>query len=257
MGNADSKQKLGEKVTAARKKLEEDSKIYSERAHEFNSRSTKMSDYMIENISKCFKQRSPFSEPTLLTAWYSNPAKCEEIVLDSCSKVLSAPIIAEEWKWFQQYVFPSSIWMLKSQKQNTFMYENLLKIAESFSDDIMESMDDIYGSLAYQKGWKDLMNIKKQDIILRQDDEQVGLLREDAITELLESKSNEDQDEDSQTFIDSHWCISSLLSTAKEINKEFQAHIKLVLSHYGDFKPGPLKNINRCQSKMENDYADE
>eukprot|EP01084_Bolivina_argentea_P050029 91983_1 len=255
MGATDSKQKLGEKVTSARKKLEENSKIYSQRSNEFNTKSSKMSQYMIENISKSFKYCSPFAEPTLLTAWYSNPTKCEEIILNSCRKVLNAPIIAQEWDWFQKYVFPSTIWMLKStQNRNKCMYEKLLDIANTFSNDIMNSMDAIYDSLQHQNGWKDLMEIKNDTFISRQDDQKVGLLKEDAIKDITETKSDEDYE--MQSFLDSNWCVNSLLSTAKMINSEFQNHIKTVISHYGEFKPGPLKKIERCQSKMENDYAD-
>ncbi len=255
MGNTDSKQKLGEKVTAAKKELEENVKIYSAKANELNTKSKKISGYMIENISKCFKHCSPFSEATLLTAWHSNPGKCEEIVLKSCEKVLNAPITADQWQWFQSYVFPSSIWMYQStQNRNMFMYEKLLDIANSYSGDIMQNMDDIYDSLAYQKGWKELMSIKNEERVSRQDDVKVGCLKEDAIRELLDTKSDEDYD--MQTFVDSNWCVTSLLSTAKEINKEFQDHIRTIISHFGDFKPGPLKQMNRCQSKLENDYSE-
>eukprot|EP01084_Bolivina_argentea_P291937 501803_1 len=134
MGNTDSKQKLGEKVTAARKKFQEDSQIYSEKSNAINSKSSKLSQYMMKSIEKTFKSCSAFLEPTLLTAWYSNPAKCETIVLDACNKVLNAPIIKKEWDWFQQYVFPSSIWMFKSIKYpNKYMYEQLLDVAELYS----------------------------------------------------------------------------------------------------------------------------
>eukprot|EP01083_Nonionella_stella_P051130 135782_1 len=255
MGIADSKQKLGERVTQARKKLKENSEIYSKKAHEITAKSSKMSNYMIQNISNCLKNCSPFLEPTLLTAWYSDPVKTEEIVLNACRKVLRSPIVASEWDWFQQYVFPSSIWMFKStQNENKFMYQELLEIASTYSDDIMKTMDDIYDSLKHQKGWNELIAINHQTLISRQDDEKVGLLKDDAITDLREAKTDEEYE--MQGFIDSNWCLNSLLDAANTINSEFQAHIRTVMSPYGEFKPGPLKKLERCQIKFENDYSD-
>eukprot|EP01084_Bolivina_argentea_P258713 436280_1 len=124
MGNTESKKQLGDKITATRKKFQEDSKVYCERSNDINSKSSKLSQYMIKSIETSFKSCSPFLEPTLLTAWYSNPAECEEIVVNTCNKVLNAPIIKKEWDWFEQYIFPSSIWMFKSRKDpNKYMYE--------------------------------------------------------------------------------------------------------------------------------------
>eukprot|EP01084_Bolivina_argentea_P061668 112729_1 len=48
-----------------------------------------------------------------------------------------------------------------------------------------------------------------------------------------------------------------LISTAYGLNKEFQNYIKLVMSEYGKFQPGPLKSLDRIQSKLENDYINE
>eukprot|EP01084_Bolivina_argentea_P187475 322921_1 len=127
MGATDSKQKLGERVIAARKKLQNDIKLQSERINEIESKSPETLKVMIQSVAESFKSCSPFLEPTLLIAWQSNPEQCQNIILDSCRKVLSAPIHKEEYKWFIQYVFPSSIWMFKT-KQNRFMYEELIDI---------------------------------------------------------------------------------------------------------------------------------
>eukprot|EP01084_Bolivina_argentea_P012631 23634_1 len=113
-------------------------------------------------------------------------------------------------------------------------------------------MDSIYDSLKYQNGWKELMNASNETFISRQDDKKVGLLKEEGLMDILETKT--EKDDEMESFLDSNWCINSLVSTAKNLNPEFQTHIKTVMCHYGEFKPGPLKNIERCQSKMENDY---
>ncbi len=48
-------------------------------------------------------------------------------------------------------------------------------------------------------------------------------------------------DNNIQAFIDSNLAVNILTTTAKNINDEFQNHIKTVMSHYGDYKPGPIK----------------
>eukprot|EP01083_Nonionella_stella_P054994 145164_1 len=98
------------------------------------------------------------------------------------------------------------------------------------------------------------MNISNETFISRQDDKKGGLLKEEALMDILETKT--EKDDEIESFLDSNWCINSLVSTAKSLNNEFQTHIKTVMGHYGEFQPGPLKKIQRCQSKMENDYAD-
>eukprot|EP01084_Bolivina_argentea_P081611 147773_1 len=125
MGTTDSKQKLGERVIAARRKLNEDIKLQSDRTKELQSRSPETMKAMIKSIALSFKSCSPFLEPTLLVAWQYDPVQCQKIVIDSCKKVLSAPINKDEYRWFIQYVFPSSIWMYKTN-ENRYMYEELI-----------------------------------------------------------------------------------------------------------------------------------
>ena len=45
-----------------------------------------------------------------------------------------------------------------------------------------------------------------------------------------------------------------LTTTAKNINSEFQGRLKTVMSRFGDFRAGPVKAVERCQSKLENEY---
>eukprot|EP01084_Bolivina_argentea_P113080 201623_1 len=132
MGNTDSRQKLGERVITARRKLDEDTKMQVERYEYFKSKAPESMEVMIESIDEAFKSCSPFLEPALLVAWQSNPERCQDIILKACNKVLKAPIIKPEYQWFIQYVFPSSIWMFKT-KQNIWMHEELLNIAKLMS----------------------------------------------------------------------------------------------------------------------------
>merc|ERR1719427_473066 len=48
-----------------------------------------------------------------------------------------------------------------------------------------------------------------------------------------------------------------LAATAKQIDAEFQNELRIVMSPFGEYKPGPIKRVDRCVSKIENDYKDE
>ena len=251
MGTTDSKERLGQKVIEARKKLEEQKAIQTDRFEFFDSKSPETIKVIIHSIGQSFKTCAPFLEHTLLIAWQSDAKQAQEIIIDSCKKVLSAPIIAEEYQWFKKYVLPSSVWFYETSK-NQYMFEELLKIVTNMSEDIIGSMNSIYSLFENHPKWAELMNIKNETIISRQDDTKVGLLKEKGITDVFELK--EEKIDDIQTFIDSNLAVNILTTTAKQINGQFQNHMKQVMSHYGEVKGGPLKQVERCQSKLENDY---
>ena len=253
MGNTDSAQQLGQRVIAARRKLLEDTKIQSERAELFKSKSPQSIKVMIDSIERAFKTCSPFLESVLLVVWKCDPQKCQNIVLSSCQKVLKAPILKAEYKWFQTYVFPSSVWMFET-KENRYMSDELLEIARDKSSHIIGSMDSIYEHLRVHKNWKELMDIQNQTYVSRQDDEIVGLLQENGIRDVLEVKEEKNSANDMKTFIDSNVAVNILTTTAKNMNKEFQNHVQTVMARFGDVASGPIKNVDRCQSKLENDY---
>eukprot|EP01084_Bolivina_argentea_P305942 528570_1 len=130
MGTTDSKQKLGERVVAARKKLADDTKIQSERVKEIESKAPETGKVIMNSIAESFKNCSPFLESILLIAWKLNQEECSKIIVETCKRVLNAPINKDEYEWFIKYVFPSSIWMFKN-KNNRFMYEELIEISNN------------------------------------------------------------------------------------------------------------------------------
>eukprot|EP01084_Bolivina_argentea_P120077 212859_1 len=142
--------------------------------------------------------------------------------------------------------------MLKSK--DGYMYEELLDIASNMSTNIIASMDSIYDHLKFHPKWNELMDIKNQTVVSRQDHKKVGLLQEKGITDIIDVK--DDKTDDMETFIDSNVAVTKLITTAKNINNEFQDHVKLAMSHYGNVTGGPVKNLDRCQNKLENDYQD-
>merc|ERR1719334_1267378 len=126
---------------------------------------------------------------------------------------------------------------------------------------IIQNMDNLYVHLKTHDYFNELREkIKNQTVISRQDDESVGLLQESGIRDILEVKDSEDDDADIESlknYIDNNLAVNILMTTAKKINGEFQREMKTILSRYGDFKPGPMKKVERALSKLENDYMDE
>ena len=92
MGTTDSKQKLGERVLTARKRLSDAQKMQTERMKSIKAcaESAETIEVIMKSVAQSFKSHSPFLEPTLLMAWEANPRECRKIVLDSCERVLTA-----------------------------------------------------------------------------------------------------------------------------------------------------------------------
>ena len=272
MGSGASHQRLGERVLTAQEKLASDMKIQAERAEKLKEASPETLEVMVQSVANSFERCSPFSDATLLVAFHANPVEVERVLTKSVKKVMSAPIRKDEYQWFmvcvcfalgsepvivsQQYVFPSSIWMMKTQ-QNEFMFELMMTITKSMSEKIDNSMHSIFKHLGSHQEWDSLLAIKNQTVVPRQDDDKVGLLMEKGIREMAELKSGDDADSDDLvTFVDSNVAVNILTATANKINTEFQSHLRSVMNRFGDFKAGPTKGVERCQSKLENDYPD-
>eukprot|EP00485_Elphidium_margaritaceum_P003782 CAMPEP_0202706196 /NCGR_PEP_ID=MMETSP1385-20130828/18651_1 /ASSEMBLY_ACC=CAM_ASM_000861 /TAXON_ID=933848 /ORGANISM="Elphidium margaritaceum" /LENGTH=717 /DNA_ID=CAMNT_0049364609 /DNA_START=109 /DNA_END=2262 /DNA_ORIENTATION=- len=250
MGGVESRQKLGERVTAARKKLQEDSKMQSELTTALRANSSSTLNFVLDRMEAAFDRFSPFLERSLLVAWSADSERCKGFALKACKKVLSAPIKQSEYDWFKQYVMPSSIWMQKT-KDDRFMYEELMTVVKKQSLDIVQTMDSVFNHLQTHPKWQQLMAIEHRTVVDRQDHKQVGLLKDDGIQRIADEK-----DDELRLFVDSDLAITDLATTAQAIDHEFQTYIESVMGHYGTFRTGPLKKVERCLSKLENDYAD-
>ena len=141
MGASSSKQRLGERIRNARKRLEAGQKLQSKRAARMKSASPETLDVVVRSIGDSFAKCSPFTEPLLLLAFEANPEEVERIVTKSCKQVLSAPIDKAEYDWFLSYVFPSSVWMMRN-KRGEYLYERMMTIADIY--DALTAMDRPY-----------------------------------------------------------------------------------------------------------------
>eukprot|EP01084_Bolivina_argentea_P087407 157871_1 len=92
MGNTDSTERLGARVLSGKTKLQQDIETQSKRYEYLKENSPETLNSMLKSVAGSFESCSPFLEPTLLIAWMYDSEQCEKVVLDSCRKVLNAPI---------------------------------------------------------------------------------------------------------------------------------------------------------------------
>ncbi len=147
------------------------------------------------------------------------------------------------------------MWFLPTP-DGVFMFERLLQITQSLSEKIDVSLHSIYAHLQSHAQWASLLAIENEDVVLRQDDARVGLLQGQGIRAVAESKEASEQGEDLAAFVDSHLAVNVLTTTAAQLNAEFQGRLRAVMSRFGDFRAGPVKTVERSQSKLENEYAE-
>ena len=260
MGSATSstRQQLGERALNARAKLEAAKNFQAERLRQLQA-STETQDSIVQTVGDSLKQCSPFSPALLLVAFAANPEEVQRMLTKCCKQVLSAPIRRSEYEWFQRYVFPSPVWMQRNER-GEYLFEDLLHIAKSMSEKIDASMASIFEHLRAHKHWADVAAIKNQTLVERQDDECVGLLREQGLKDVLDAKHEDAEQEEAEVglaaFIDSNLAVNMLTTTAQRIDAEFQRRVQMVMNRFGDFRAGPVKTAERCQSKVENEYEE-
>ena len=170
MGTGTSKQRLGERVLEARKKLEAVKRMQSERTERIKATSPDTLEVMVQNITDSFERCSPFPDSLLLVAFEANPEEVERILAKSCKKVMCAPIAKDEYDWFMRYVFPSPVWMMQN-KRGEYLYERMMTITQSMSQKIDNSMDAIFKHLVAHSEWENVVAIQNQTVVERQDDE--------------------------------------------------------------------------------------
>lgn len=256
MGSSSSKAQLGVRAETAERKYEHALKVRDSR---FESLPTSTLQGAVAQIVECFGSYSSFTDDTLMLAIKVEPQKVEHCILKTVKAVLSGKIDDEKWKWLQQFVLPSSIWMLRTADNGGYLWESMLKIAQDLSEPIKGEMDNIWGDLRNNKvSWNKVKTIGNQTFVSRQDDQKVGLLRDHKILQVLEMEEKGAEDdgvEKNKQFVDGSLAVSALCAVAKEIDAEFQQEMKRVMDQYGDqIKAGPIKTVDRCQSKLENDY---
>eukprot|EP01084_Bolivina_argentea_P118496 210235_1 len=274
MGGKESKD-LSPSEKKALKKFEDDKAIHQARLELIALTSNDIIVDIVESVRVSFRNCSPLSEATLFMAWIINPVECEQILIEASRRVLNQPIDRKEFEWYKKYVISSAVLLFKKTKitpedqkeKKVCVYNFIFDIVSDYQKTIIASMNGIYEALKHQDGWYSLIGIRNIDDVMRQDDPKVGLLTEATLLRFKESvrqkiTTQEESKEDGiytelETFIDSHLVTNILVAAAQAINKEFQSYINSILGEYGKFQPGPLKEMGRCASKVENDYKEE
>ena len=231
-----SKQHLGDRVLAAQKQLASDEKMACERVEQLKSASPETLDVAVQSLADSFKRCSPFPDSLLLVAFAANPEETQRILQKAVKQVLSAPVRKEQYEWFTQYVFPSTVWM-RSAKDGTRLFEGMLTIVKGMTQKIDDSMHSIFAHLQTHREWSKLAAIQNQSLVERQDHDSVGLLKENGITDVAESKHADKEDAAAAltAFVDANVAVTRLTATANRLNGEFQQHVRAVLSRYGDY----------------------
>ena len=85
--SASSRQRMGERVTAGRRKLEHALALQQKRVKAIESSSPQTLSVMVDAVAASFGAMAPFLEGTLLAAFKANPKRIEEAVMASCNKV--------------------------------------------------------------------------------------------------------------------------------------------------------------------------
>merc|ERR1711969_463714 len=220
MGSSSSKQRLGDRVLEARRKLMADTALQKKRYEQLLSASPETLDVLVRSIGAAFSTHSAFPEAALLVAFAANPEEVQRIMSKCCKKLLSAPIAPAEYEWFMRYVFASSVWLQRG-KDGRLMFERLLAITQSMAQKIRQSMDDIHAHLAAHAEWHRVLAIANETVVARQDDERVGLLHQQGIRDVAELDGKRDDDEhgdgdldELQSFVDSNLALNVVTTAA-------------------------------------------
>ena len=105
-----------------------------------------------------------------------------------------------------------------------------------------------------------MLDIENEPVVARQDAPRVGLLQAPGIRAVLELEAKQqaqlERDDDVAAFVDTNLAVNVLTTTAAQLNAEFQGRLRTVMNRFGDFHAGPVKSVQRCQGKLENDYQE-
>ena len=257
MGLGSSKDKVGQLVKSGKAQLEHETEVMEERYALMMATSPGMLDFTLESTLKCLESCAPFNESDLMLALKRDPVRVQKCLWKMTEEVLSEPIDGAEWQWFKQHLMRSSVWFMRTADDAEYLYEEMFRIATKLTANVNESMDGIYKHMMKHDDWKKVMAIKEQTWVSRQDADSVGLLREKCIVDLQERKVTEDEEEGVQKlkqFVEANSAVTNLSFVARNINRPFQEAVKKVIGQFGAFREGPLKKIDRCISKIENDY---
>eukprot|EP01083_Nonionella_stella_P039751 108136_1 len=251
------KDKLGERVKTAQKRLKEKLPVLQRQYNEMQLKLPHAITYFKNVIKEAFKNRLPYPDETLVMYWLSNKVECEQLIMNTCIMILTPPIDREEFKWFESYVISSLLWFQRSPTNTKYLYHNLMDIIKNFAIDVTEQFNTILKETQQSAKWDMLHAIKNEEHVLRQDHEEVGLLLQ--VQDMNNPKKycfTEDDIRDNSSlidFINLYGCTAQLINISRLLDEEYHSLLAEELKGM-EYKQGPPKTMDRCKAKIENDY---
>ena len=209
MGATESRQKLGERVTIAKRDLQQAQETALQQQVLWESSDHGIFKKAFSTLQAAITSRSPIQASLLFQCWYADSKLVTKLILNECETILNPRRLigmnenkryingiknenpkatqnnhnGNEFLWLKTNILNHLIWCMPceststSKSANSFMFEKLNSIASKYADNIKNELIVIYKELEKETRFKELMAIKDSTLINRQDNKKVGLLK--------------------------------------------------------------------------------
>ena len=268
MGATESRKKIGERVAAAKQELQEQKgnalsqiKLWTNKdAKEVTAQDSAIFVKLLDNLVDLIGERAHVPENMLFYGWYVDSSAVSNLILPVCKKILNPDKPnEEEYQWLRENILSSLIWCLECEDKK-YLFEKLNDIVGDYATHVAKELSSTYSRLEKDKRFNELTQIEDKTIINRQDNEQVGLLKNlvNDVDEKDDSKEGitENIIEDRKQFVNIYIGLARLISVGKKLNNEFCDYMhdlfKPLFDDYRmvEFRRAPIKTFDRCHAKV-------
>ena len=272
MGATESRQKIGERVAAAKQELKDQSERAAKQSKLWKQ-SPSLLEKLLSNLEDLMSKRLVIPSNLIFYCWYADSKRVSKLLLNVCEKILNPESDhGKEYQWLNDNILTSLIWCLKCE-DGVYMFTKLMNIADRYATNVAKDLSRTYSNLRKDTRFHELSRrIKDKTIINRQDNEHVGLLKNltndiskvnknNKINNNNESKSDEKKSDDhesesSEQVVNIYVGLARLMTVGEEINEEYCNFMfkifEPLLDEYRmvEFRRAPLKTFDRCQAKV-------
>eukprot|EP01083_Nonionella_stella_P056398 148527_1 len=240
-------------------------------------------DTMVVIMTNIIEQKLSFSDDILKLCWQFESENDKDplsgdlwaSIVQSCKNVI-AKGNKKEWHWLKTFILPSTIWfeeVISENKEKSYLYYKLLKLVDSASMEQLKELEQNLNTLSTKdiSAWNELIvwnigsKLQYKPDEMRQDKIPNGIRSKYTFKEIANSSTALFN---SLTFYDYNEYLSQLVLTAQIVDNDFQMSIKRMFNvdkhrnvgYLDDAKDGivymrgPVKQIERCRTKAQNDY---
>eukprot|EP01083_Nonionella_stella_P023341 64553_1 len=235
---------------------------------------------LVKLLMEAIKDRAPFSDDMMHIAWqYLSTQKNAKplqsplfkLILETFEDIISNTRNKVDWCWLQEFLIPSTIWLLKKHPNDdtdeTLLFDELLTRVhkETQKQYKIHLLKDINRIKEKNEGlWNELkaFEIDIPPNQSRQDQIPNGVKARYSKKELLHLKPLRSSF-NPYTHYDLNQYLNELLLRAHIIDDDFQKDVQLMVNEIQSvnyevsYRRGPVKLKSRCVSKIENDYHKE